>query len=81
MAGPLQDRDNDHLSRIRAIAEDCDDDSWTCHMGWFHRCEVLEEGTRYPGADMINDEEWRVVNYLNGIDALWELGEKGGADA
>ncbi|QCO03095.1 hypothetical protein [Azospirillum argentinense] len=81
MAGPLQDRDNDHLAQIQAIAEDAGDDSWTCHTGWFRRVEALDEGTPYTGEGIINDEDWRVVNYLNGIDALWELGEKGGAAA
>ncbi|KAA0571671.1 hypothetical protein FZ983_33180 [Azospirillum sp. B21] len=81
MAGPLRDRDNDHLAQIQAISEDAGDDSWTCHTGWFRRAEVLEEGTPYTGGGIIDDEDWRVVNYLNGIDALWELGEKGGAAA
>lgn len=78
MAGPLQDRDNDHLAKIRAIAEDAGDDSWDVRTGWFRRVEVLEEGTPYTGEGIINDDDWRVVNYLNGIDALWELGEKSG---
>ncbi len=81
MAGPLPDRDDDHLRKIRDIAEDAGDDSWTCQMGWFTRVEVLEEGTPYTGSGIINDDDWRVVNYLNGIDALWELGEKCGAAA
>ncbi|MBO9724189.1 MAG: hypothetical protein J7530_07430 [Novosphingobium sp.] len=79
MAGPLQDRHTDHLASIRAIAEDAGDDRWSCQMGWFQRVEVLEEGTNCNGSGIINDAEWRVVNYLNGIDALWELGEKSGA--
>lgn len=79
MAGPLQDRDNDYLSQISAIAEDGGDDSWTCRTSWFQRVEVLEEGTPYAGEGIINDADWRVANYLNGIDALWELGEKGAA--
>jgi hypothetical protein len=81
MAGPLQDRDNDHLAKIRAIAEDAGDDRWDCRTGWFSRIEVLEEGTPYEGAGIIDDHDWRVVNYLNGIDALWQLGEKPGAAA
>lgn len=77
MAGPLQDSKGNHLDQIRSIAEDAGDDSWTCRTGWFQRVEVLEEGTAYNGADIINDEDWRVFAYLQGIDALWELGEKG----
>lgn len=76
MAGPLQDRDNDHLAAIIDVAEGAVDDSWSCRTSWFHRMEVLEEGTHYDGEGIINDAEWRVVNYLNGIDALWQLGEK-----
>ena len=81
MAGPLQDRDDDHLAKIREIAEDAGDDRWDCHMGWFYRIEVCEEGTSHTGGGIINDIGWRVVNYLNGIDALWQLGEKSGATA
>lgn len=81
MAGPLQDRDNDYLAQIRAIAGDAGDDIWTCHTGWFHRTVILQEGTPYTGGGIINDEDWRVVNYLNGIDALWKLSEKSGAAA
>lgn len=81
MAGPLQDRDDDHLQKIRDIAEDANDDSWTCQIEWFTRVQVLEEGTPDTGSGIINDDDWRVVNYLNGIDALWQLGEKSGAAA
>lgn len=79
MAGPLRDRNNDYLSQILEIAEDGGDDSWTSHAGWFQRIEVLPEGTPYTGEGIIADYDWRVVNYLNGIDALWQLGEKSGA--
>jgi len=76
MDGPLQDNKSDHLTRIREIAEDAAEDSWTLQTSWFQRVEVLEEGTAYNGAGIINDDDWRVAGYLQGIDALWQLGEK-----
>jgi len=76
MSGLLRDRESDHLAQIRAIAENSGEDSWACRMGLFHRTGVLEERSLSTGEGIINDDDWRVVNYLNGIDALWQLGEK-----
>ncbi|MDE1145167.1 MAG: hypothetical protein PW843_00910 [Azospirillaceae bacterium] len=76
MAGPLEDSKEDLIDHIREIAEDGGDDSWTVQFGWFHRAKVPGEGPHYTGSGIINDEEWRVVAYLQGIDALWELGGK-----
>lgn len=76
MAGPLQTADEDQLQQIRQIAGDAGDDSWTCTTGWFDRIEAVGEGATYDGAGIINDSDWRVMSYLQGIDALWELGEK-----
>ena len=73
--------DKDDLAPIRAITEDAGADSWTCRTGCFHRAEVSEEGTPYTDGGIINNEDWRVVNCPNGIDALGELGERGGAAA
>lgn len=76
MAGRLEDSKENLINHICEIAKDGGDDSWTVQVGWFHRVTVPGEGPHYTGWGIINDEDWRVVAYLQGIDALWELGEK-----
>lgn len=77
MAGPLQDATVDTIGQVQAIAEEADEsDNWCFEWGWFHRSTVPEEGNRTVLAGLVGGGSERAVAYLQGIDALWELGEK-----
>jgi len=64
-------------AKIEAVAEDAsDDDGWQVVIGMYQRWEEVDEPTQTNPAGMIGTHPAKAIAYLQGIDALWELGAK-----
>lgn len=74
-AGPLQGPGGDYLDRVQHILSDVNGDSWSADFGTYKRDPANEHRLTHPAA-LINDDDRKVIAYLQAIDVLWSLGEK-----
>lgn len=75
-AGPVEANEPDYMDAVVAIVRSVDDDVWDVRFGTFHRDPANDDRQTNP-AGIIADDEAAVVAYLQSIDVLWQLCERG----
>ncbi|KQS49882.1 hypothetical protein ASG20_10895 [Sphingomonas sp. Leaf198] len=75
-AGPIELDEPGYVEAVGAIVQDVDHDVWDVRFGTFHR-DPANDGRLTNAAGIIADDEPVVVAYLQSIDILWQLGERG----
>ena len=74
-AGGFLYPDASWLEKIRTVASAQDDDDWNVEIGMYHRMTVVGEDNQTDPKRIIAADHDRVIRYLQGIDALWQLGD------
>lgn len=76
-AAELLHPESNLLSKMESIASAATEaDEWPVEIGLFQRMQVVGEENDTNPKRIIADDHDRVVRYLQGIDALWKLGDR-----